>query len=270
MQDNQTIVSVADPVALLQWYVEVGGADEAMGEVAVDRTVVQAAPAPQARAVVIPAIMLKTEVTAIPLETNADARTLADACQTLEELEQALKTFDACPLKRTATNTVFADGNPKARLMLVGEAPGAEEDRLGRSFVGVSGHLLDKMLAAIGYDRTNTYITNIINWRPPGNRDPSDAEIAMCLPFVRRHIELVKPEVLICVGGVCAKALLESSQGITRIRGRWIDYKSPGLPSPISCMATFHPEYLRNSPAHKALAWKDLLAIKAKLSASIF
>lgn len=284
MQDNHTTVLAADPVALLKWHIDVG-ADEAIAETPVDRTVqappaavssLAAVPSVAGMPVVTPAVMAtfaamppKTQPdTAPPSELCADARKLAEACQTLEDLKAALLGFDACPLKRTATNMVFADGNPKARLMLIGDAPGADEDRLGKPFAGEAGLLLDKMLAAIGHSREDTYITNIINWRPPGNRDPSDAEIMMCLPFIRRHIELVKPEVLFFIGGVSAKALLETSQGIARIRGQWRDYKSDGLSGPIPCIASYHPESLLRTPAHKALAWKDLLAIKARLSVS--
>ena len=273
MQDHYTTVSAQDAAALLKWHIDVG-ADEAVGEVPVDRTAqtlpvavpLPVTPTTMMTPVITAASQGQAEAATVPSELCADARKLATACQTLEELRQALLGFDACPLKRTATNMVFADGNPKARLMLVGDAPGTEEDRLGKPFAGEAGLLLDKMLAAIGHSREDTYITNIINWRPPGNRDPSDAEIMMCLPFIRRHVELVRPDVLVCIGGVSAKALLETSQGIARIRGQWIDYKSEGLPAPISCIASYHPESLLRTPAHKALAWKDLLAIKARLT----
>ncbi len=200
-------------------------------------------------------------------EASLDARRLAAEAQSLEELEAALKSFEGCALKRTATHTVFADGNPEAKIMLIGEAPGADEDRIGKPFVGVSGQLLDKMLAAIGLDRTTVYISNIINWRPPGNRSPSASEIAVCMPFIRRHIELVKPEILLFVGGVSAKALFETSQGITKLRGRWTDYQSEGLDKPVPAMAIFHPAYLLRSPGQKKLAWRDLLAVKKRIKA---
>ncbi|MBL1147168.1 MAG: uracil-DNA glycosylase [Pseudomonadota bacterium] len=199
-------------------------------------------------------------------EASLDARRLAGEANSLKELEDALNGFEGCALKRTATNTVFADGNPQAKIMLVGEAPGADEDRLGKPFVGVSGKLLDKMLAAIGLDRETVYITNIVNWRPPGNRAPSASEIAVCLPFTRRHIELVNPDILLFVGGVAAKALLETSQGITRLRGRWTDYKSEGLEKAVPAMAIFHPAFLLRSPMQKKLAWQDLLAVKKRLA----
>ena len=149
--------------------------------------------------------------------------------------------------------------------MLVGEAPGADEDRLGKPFVGVSGQLLDRMLAAIELDRETVYISNVINWRPPGNRSPSSSEIAVCMPFIQCHIELIKPDILLFVGGVAAKALMETSQGITRLRGRWMEYQSDGLEKAIPSMAIFHPAYLLRSPAQKALAWKDLQAIRARI-----
>jgi len=199
-------------------------------------------------------------------EASLDARRLASEATNLKELEDALNRFEGCALKRTATNTVFADGNPTAKIMLIGEAPGADEDRLGKPFVGITGQLLDKMLAAIGLDRETVYMTNIVNWRPPGNRSPSASEIAVCLPFTRRHIELVKPDILLFIGGVSAKALLETSQGITRLRGRWTDYKSEGLEQGIPSMAIFHPAFLLRSPTQKKLAWQDLLAVKKRFA----
>ncbi len=193
------------------------------------------------------------------------ARGLALKAHTLAELEAAIAGFDGCALKATATRLVFADGNPKARLMLVGEAPGADEDRQGKPFVGVSGQLLDRMLAWIGLDRSKVYISNILPWRPPGNRSPTSAEIAICLPFIERHIELVDPSVLVLLGGTSAKALLATGEGIMKLRGRWLEYASPGLPRPVAAMATFHPAYLLRSPGYKREAWRDFLVIKNKL-----
>jgi uracil-DNA glycosylase len=162
---------------------------------------------------------------------------------------------------------VFADGNPEARVMFVGEAPGADEDRQGLPFVGVSGQLLDRMLASIGLDRaTGFYITNIVFWRPPGNRTPTTNEIAVCLPFLERHIELVAPKVLVCLGGPSAKTLLGRAEGITRLRGQWHSYASPRMAAPIDAMAVFHPAYLLRSPAHKREAWRDLLEIRDRLN----
>lgn len=251
-------------VELLQFYID-AGADEAIDSESQDRTKPTLVPAP---AVVLPMIQPQPQPPAVPgtIEALGDARTLAAGAKTLPELQTALENFQGLSLKRTATQMVFADGVPGAKVMLVGEAPGADEDRIGRPFVGVSGQLLDKMLAAIGLSReTNVYITNVINWRPPGNRAPSDAEVALSLPFVRRHIELAHPAVVVWVGGVAAKALLDTNQGITRLRGRWMDYASEGLDKPVPSLAMFHPAYLLRSPAQKALAWADLLTLKAKL-----
>jgi DNA polymerase len=255
-----------NPVQLLQWYADMG-VDEAMGNEPVDRTrIVEKTPAisatilPIAQSSPPPAPVIGT------IEALGDARVLAAAAKTVEELRSALEGFQGLSLKRTATQMVFADGVPTAKVMLVGEVPGADEDRIGRPFVGASGQLLDKMLAAIGLNREeNVYITNVINWRPPGNRTPSDAEVALSLPFVQRHIELVNPAVLVYVGGVATKALLQSSQSVMRLRGKWMDYSSEGLQRPIPSLAMFHPTYLLGSPAQKGLAWADLLMLKAKL-----
>jgi DNA polymerase len=186
-------------------------------------------------------------------------------CQTLDDLRRALAAFEGCPLKKTATNLVFADGNPNAKVMLVGEAPGADEDRQGVPFVGVSGQLLDRMLGTIGLDRTSVYITNIVPWRPPGNRQPTPQEISACKPFVEKHIALVQPEILILVGGVAMKTLFNTNDGIMRLRGTWQSYTSPELKAPIKAIATYHPSFLLRSPGQKAQSWQDLLMIKHAL-----
>lgn len=196
--------------------------------------------------------------------SESSSKTAADS-NTLEELRQAIEEFEDCPLKLTATKTVFSDGNPKARIMLIGEAPGADEDRQGLPFVGVSGQLLDRALATIGLNRTNVYIANIIPWRPPGNRPPTPQEIALCLPFLKRHIEIIQPSLLVLVGGVSAKSLLNSSEGIMKLRGRWLSYTSEGLKAPIKTIATYHPAFLLRSPAQKAQVWKDLLMIQEEI-----
>jgi DNA polymerase len=195
----------------------------------------------------------------------AAAQEAAARASTLDELRAAIVGFDHCPLKRTATNTVFADGNPTAGIMFIGEAPGADEDRIGRPFVGVSGQLLDRMLGFIGLDRTSAYITNVLFWRPPGNRKPTDLEVAMCRPFVDRHIALVAPKLLIMVGGTASGALLSGKEGIMRIRGRWMSLNFQGVPEPIQAMAMYHPSFLLRSPERKREAWSDLLSIKSKL-----
>jgi len=194
------------------------------------------------------------------------AREMANNADSLQSLRQALEAFEGCALKKTATNLVFGDGNPDSGLMFVGEAPGADEDRQGKPFVGVSGRLLDEMLTYIGRDRSTFYITNHIYWRPPGNRTPSASEVAACLPFIQRHIELVNPRILVLVGGAAAKALLERTEGINKLRGQWFDYKTPLLTESIPATALFHPAYLLRQPSHKRLAWRDLLALKRKLN----
>ncbi|MBM3549870.1 MAG: uracil-DNA glycosylase, partial [Alphaproteobacteria bacterium] len=201
-----------------------------------------------------------------PALVAQDAKALAADCKTVAELEQAVRLYEGCGLKKTATNTVFADGNPQARLMLVGEAPGADEDRQGKPFVGLSGKLLDRMLAAIGYDRGSAYITNILFWRPPGNRQPTPQEIQQCLPFVLRHVELVNPAVLVLLGGTSAKTMLNQTEGIMRLRGRWFEYKIDESLPVIPALATYHPAYLLRSPGQKREAWRDFLALKLKLS----
>ena len=204
----------------------------------------------------------------LPLTSESVVHTaaeLAGQAKTLDDLRGALEAFDGCALKSTATNMVFADGNPQARIVLIGEAPGAEEDRRGLPFVGPSGRLLDRMLASIDLDREKVLISNIIYWRPPGNRNPSTSEVAMCLPFVERFLELVDPDILVALGGPSAKALLGQNDGIGKLRGRWFTYQTPRLPRPIPARAVFHPAYLLRSPAQKRLAWRDLLAIREKI-----
>mgnify|MGYP004002466081 FL=1 len=201
---------------------------------------------------------------------NETARDLAGNCNDLAALETALAAFDGCALKTTATNLVFGTGAEKADVMLVGEAPGRDEDRDGTPFVGASGQLLDAMLEFLDLGReTNVYITNILPWRPPGNRQPTGAEIAACLPFLERHIALVAPRILVFLGGTSAKTLLNRTEGITRLRGQGNEYASPALDAadlqPIPAMATLHPAYLLRQPAQKRAAWLDLIAVREKL-----
>jgi uracil-DNA glycosylase len=257
--DQMTGERRAAAMALLRWYVEMG-VDEAIGEVPVDR--LASSPAPAASARVAPPVAANapasretpirdapaTTITAPPpalaQSTSAaaqSARVLAARADTIEGLEAAIAGFEGCALKRTATNTVIADGNPAAPLMIIGEAPGADEDRIGRPFVGRAGQLLDRMLAAIGLDRSGVLITNVIYWRPPGNRTPTADEIAACLPFVLRHIALVRPRLLVVAGGTAARALLPPGPGITRLRGRWFDLAVPGLDAPVPALPMFHP-----------------------------
>ena len=200
-----------------------------------------------------------------PEAATKSAREAAATARSLEDLRELLEKFDGCALKQTASRLVFADGNPQARLMFVGEAPGRDEDRAGLPFVGRSGQLLDKMIAAIGLDRTQVYIANIIPWRPPGNRTPTPQETQICLPFIRRQIELVNPDVLVCLGNPSSQGILETREGIMKTRGRWRDYDTGSRT--IKAMATFHPAYLLRSPAYKRLAWQDFREIRRALAA---
>ena len=212
--------------------------------------------------------------TALPIKQMADAtipdesvianaRELAKSAKSLEELRETLSQFKGCNLRLSAKNLVFADGNPQADIMLVGEAPGLDDDKHGLPFVGRSGRLLDKMLAAIQLDREMVYLTNVIPWRPPGNRTPTPAEIEICRPFIERHIELVNPKLLVLLGEASAKMLLNASEGILKLRGRWKKYKLPK--NEIDCLPTLHPVYLLRQPLQKRLAWQDLLKVRGKL-----
>jgi len=256
-------------LALLRWYVEMG-ADEAIAFEAADRLAPPPAsiplPAPTGGQSPRPVPAAAPPALTEPLgEAAQSARRLASGADSVEALAALVAGFEGCPLKRTATNTVFIDGNPAAPVMIVGEAPGADEDRIGRPFVGRAGQLLDRMLAAIGLDRSGVLITNVIYWRPPGNRTPTAAEIASCLPFVFRLIALVRPKVLVLSGGTAAGALLAQSQGITRLRGRWFELAVPGLDQPVPTLPMFHPSFLLRTPERKREAWRDLLSLRARL-----
>lgn len=192
------------------------------------------------------------------------AREAARSAKNLDELRAILERFEGCALRATARRLVFADGNPRARVMFVGEAPGREEDLEGLPFVGPSGRFLDRMMAAIGLDRTSAYIGNVVPWRPPGNRTPTPQETETCLPFIKRQIELADPEVLVCLGAPSAQALLGIKEGIRRSRGRWQAYDTGGRA--IRAIATYHPAYLLRSPLEKRLAWRDFLAVKKALA----
>jgi DNA polymerase len=259
---------------LLAFYAA-AGVDAALGDEALDRlaepppvpgavqAMGEAAPDPQAR----PLLRSAPPPPAAPAPLAPDAAAMAAREQaaradSLDALRALMERFEGCALKQTASRLVFADGNPKARLMLVGEAPGREEDIEGRPFVGRSGQLLDRMLKAIGLDRTSVYIANTVPWRPPGNRTPTPQETAICKPFVTRQIELVDPDILVCLGGPASTALLDIRDGVMKARGRWMTYRST---REIKAMATFHPAYLLRSPAQKGLVWRDLQAIRDAL-----
>jgi DNA polymerase len=237
----------------LRWWVD-AGVDLAIDETPHDRFA--APPTTQSRAAPgRPAARIEQIATA-PDEARRSAGALAAGAQNLDELRGLLEKFDGCGLKATATQLVFSDGAPNARVMLVGEAPGADEDRIGRPFVGRAGQLLDRMLASIGLDRTKVYIANVVPWRPPGNRAPTLQETAICLPFIRRQIELVAPKLLVCLGGSAAHTLLGLKEGITRARGQWFDYAMDG--AVIKALPMLHPAYLLRQPAQKRAAWRDL------------
>ncbi len=198
------------------------------------------------------------------------ARELVAKADTLEALRTAIEGFHGCPLRNTARNTVFARGNPAAKIMIVGEAPGRDEDLQGQPFVGPAGHLLDRIFASIGLTPDQLYITNVINWRPPGNRSPTQDEIASCLPFIERHIALIKPDYLILAGDIAARTLLASSDNITKLRGQWADYPlrdATGEPTgqTIPALPTFHPAYLLRRPTEKRFVWQDMLALAKRL-----
>ena len=193
---------------------------------------------------------------------------LAAGADSIDALRVALDSFDGCALKKTATNLVFVDGNPDARVLFIGEGPGAEEDRQGLPFVGPSGQLLDKMLASIGLERGEVIISNTVFWRPPGNRTPTPQEIATCMPFVERLIELVDPDVLVPLGGPAAKSLLGETQGIGRLRGRWFSFETSRMSHPVATTPMFHPAYLLRTPIQKRAAWNDLRLIRKKLAES--
>jgi uracil-DNA glycosylase len=199
-----------------------------------------------------------------PEEVASMAREQARHAQSLEELEAILAGFDGCALKFSAKNLAFADGNPEGRVMLVGEAPGADEDRIGKPFMGRSGQLLDRMLATIGLDRSHVYVANIVPWRPPGNRTPTPQEVAICKPFITRQIELASPEFVLCLGGPAAQNLLGIKDGILRTRGRWFTYKTEDGRE-IRALPTLHPAYLLRQPLQKRLGWRDFQALRRAL-----
>ena len=266
--------TLTDLTSLIAWYCE-AGVDLALDDMPHDRfadtaeeaaeiTAARAAARPQAAPAATP---LQRPAPPSPDEAMHAARSQAASVATLDDLRALMAGFEGCALRFSARQLVFADGNPKARIMLVGEAPGRDEDEMGLPFVGRSGQLLDRMLAAIGLDRTSVYISNIIPWRPPGNRTPTPQEIAICLPFITRHIQLVNPDVLVCLGGPSAQTLLSQRDGILKLRGRWFEYDLGARTIP--ALASLHPAYLLRQPAQKKLAWRDLrtLAAKAGLAA---
>jgi uracil-DNA glycosylase len=267
-------LSREEALAALHWLVE-AGADETISDEPINR-IIAAAPRPAETRPAAPPVPDAASLTpARPVAASPSgiqegsalaqiAERLAASCHTLSELKSVLATFDGCELKRHASNLVFADGNPAAGIMFIGEAPGADEDRQGLPFVGRAGQLLDRMLASIGLNRQKAYITNIVNWRPPGNREPTPEEAAICLPFLHRHIELASPKLLVLLGAVPVRHLV-GIQGILRSRGRWETYRLHASEREVPVMLTLHPAYLLRQPAAKRLAWKDFLIIADKL-----
>ena len=267
-----------DARELLAFYLD-AGADAAVGEAPVDRMADEippaapAAPPPRQRSAPSPAAppaertFFQSRAPAAP-PPSPDAAVMAAreatrTAATLDDLRALLDAFTGCPLRNTATQLVFADGNPQGRVMFVGEAPGHEEDISGKPFVGRSGKLLDRMMEAIGLDRGKVYIANVVPWRPPGNRTPTPLETAICLPFIRRQIELADPDVLVCLGGPSMQTLLGTRDGITRMRGRWLPFDTGTRE--IKALATIHPAFLLRSPLQKRFSWRDFLAIKKAL-----
>lgn len=286
-----------EALALLEWYAE-AGVDEAIDEAAHDRFAETAeaaarraaereaparspakalaepvAPAPPAEPVVAPPAALAPKpdaarparpVAASPATaSNADAQAMAAKATTLGELEQAVRGFEGCSLKATAKNTCFADGNPDGGIMFIGEGPGRDEDIQGKPFVGRAGQLLDRMMAAIDLDRSCAYISNIVFWRPPGNRTPTPAEADTCRPFTDRQIDLAQPKLIVFLGGAAAKQMLGRSEGIMRLRGKWTSYRAGDRE--IRAIATLHPAFLLRQPLNKRLAWQDFLEIRAAM-----
>jgi uracil-DNA glycosylase len=255
---------------LLSFYLE-SGVDCALAEQPVDRladpvrstAAADTAPASPAGPVSPAAPAIRRDVVLAPEAAIASAREMARTAPSLDALRALLENFDGCALRSTATRLVFADGNPQARIMFVGEAPGRDEDLEGLPFVGRSGKLLDRMIAAIGLDRSTAYIANVIPWRPPGNRTPTPQETQICLPVIRRQIELVNPDVLVTLGNPSTQALLSTRDGIMKTRGKWFDYDTGSRI--IRAMATFHPAYLLRSPSYKRMSWQDLRAIARAL-----
>jgi DNA polymerase len=247
--------------ALLDWY-QAMGADEAIGEAPVDCFAPPGAASRPRPAPPKPEPTRPKRVSAPPPKTGPDADEARQAA-TLAELEALVRRFEGCALKRTATNLCFARGRDGARVMLIGEAPGRDEDLQGKPFVGAAGQLLDRMLGAIGLSENDVYITNTVYWRPPGNRTPTPEEMAACAPFVARQIELAAPDVLVLLGNAAAQSVLGLNEGITRLRGKLFSYASGDRE--IATLATFHPSYLLRNPEAKRLAWRDMLALKERL-----
>ncbi len=263
MADPNTLTD-AEALAALDWY-RTAGVDIAVGDVPVDRFAASVAAPRKAQIRPLPAAIAPatSPPAPAPVVVNADpsdTRELAARANTLGDLRAAMDAYNGCSLKLRATQLCFADGNPEAEIMLVGEGPGEEEDRTGLPFVGKAGRLLDKMLAAIGLDRTKVFIANMVPWRPPGNRNPTPDELALCAPFLHRQVELVAPKIVVTLGNVPTQSLFATNQGITRLRGQWKTLSIGNWSGPV--LPTLHPAFLLRTPAAKAQAWKDMLSLR--------
>ncbi len=272
-----------DLTAALQWHID-AGCDECVEDEPINRfelidaTPVMAAPQQMqaqpnvtASTPTSPGVSRGTKVDPREVDNNQQVRSavmLAAQAKSIDDLCQALDTFEGCILKKTATNLVLSDGPADAKLMLVGEAPGAEEDRQGLPFVGPSGQLINAILGSVGIAREEVMVSNTVFWRPPGNRTPTTQEAAVCKPFIERLIEIVDPKILICVGAPSAHTLLGETQGIGRLRGKWFSFQTPNLSHPIDAIALFHPTYLLTTPIKKRDVWNDIRMIKRKLDAT--
>ncbi|QQR38126.1 uracil-DNA glycosylase [Devosia rhizoryzae] len=260
MSQDRPPLNNAELLSVLDWY-RAAGVDMAVGEDPVDRFA-QRAPAATPQAKAVPAAAAPQPAGPVGGDPT-QARQLAASAQSLDQLRTILDAYDGCGLKFRATQLVFADGNPDAEIMLIGEAPGAEEDLQGKPFVGRAGQLLDRMLGAIGLNRTKVFIVNTVPWRPPGNRAPTPEEIELCLPFLQRQVELVAPKLVLTLGGPAMQTVFKSKNGIIKMRGKW-EMLSIGSHK-VDTLPTLHPAYLLRNPPAKQQAWRDLLALKTKM-----
>jgi uracil-DNA glycosylase len=263
--------SVAEAAAALRWWSQ-AGVESAMDEVPRNHFIDEALPSftpehalPRRTPVETPASAGRVAAEAQRPPPDVAASDLAALAPDLATLKSILESFEGCGLKRTATQLVFADGAPGSRVMFVGEAPGGDEDRIGRPFVGRAGQLLDRMLKSVGLDRGQVYIANVVPWRPPGNRTPTVQETLACLPFIKRQIELAQPEILVCLGASAAQTLIGLRQGITRARGTWSEYHCENGRT-LRSLAMLHPAYLLRQPGQKRQAWADMRALAKQLA----